>query len=187
MHFNFMNKNPCYTKYKIGKFTYGEPVVEDWWKHPGVTLQIGNFCSISKRVTIWLGGNHRIEWISTSPLNHFLGYENSHKFDQISTKGSVIIENDVWIGADAVILSGVNIGDGAVIGARAVVSKSIPPYGIAVGNPAKTVKKRFTDEQINSLLKIQWWNWDDEKIKVNIPYILNNNIEEFIKKFGDKK
>lgn len=185
MAFNFMDKDSRYSKYKIGRFTYGDPRVEDWWGHAGVTLEIGSFCSIAKGVVIWLGGNHHKEWVSTSPLNHFLGYDGGksrHRFDQTGTNGSVIIGNDVWIGSGATIYSGVTIGDGAIIGGCAVVSKDVPPYSIAVGNPAKSDRLRFLPEQIQKLLKIQWWNWDDNKIKENIPLILNNNIDGFISK-----
>lgn len=188
MGFNFMDKDNRYAKYKIGRWTYGDPRVEDCWGHAGVTLQIGSFCSIARGVTIWLGGNHHNEWVSTSPLNHFLFYDggrgSSHRFDQTGTKGSVIIGNDVWIGAEATILSGVTIGDGAIIGAKAVVGSNVPPYTVAVGNPVRVAKKRFTDEQIEKLLKISWWNWDDSKIKENIPLILNKDIQAFIDKNG---
>ena len=188
MGFNFMAKDARYAKYKIGRWTYGDPKIEDYWNHAGVTLEIGSFCSFSRGVSIWLGGNHHSEWISTSPLNHFLSYDSNrhskHKFDQVGSKGSVIIGNDVWVGTDATIFSGVTIGDGAIIGANAVVASNISPYCIVVGNPAKITKKRFTNEQIDKLLKIAWWNWEDNKIKENIPLILNDNIDVFINKHG---
>lgn len=184
MNYSFMNKNPQYAKYKIGRYTYGDPRVEDCWGHPGVTLEIGSFCSIARGVKIWLGGNHHTEWISTSNLNDYFQYDTNRgtrsKFYQTGAKGSVIIGNDVWIGEDAIILSGVTIGDGAIIGTKSVVSKSVPPYCVAAGNPARVVRKRFTDEQIKGLLKIQWWNWSDDKIKENIPFILSSKLDEFI-------
>lgn len=187
MNYSFMNKNRQYSKYKIGRYTYGDPRVEDCWGHKDVTLEIGSFCSIARGVIIWLGGNHHSEWISTSSLNDYFCYDSNRrtnfKYYQTGAKGSVIIGNDVWIGVDAVILSGVTIGDGAVIGTKAVISKSIPPYCIAVGNPARIVKKRFTDDQIQKLLQIKWWDWSDNMIKENIPLILSADIEFFLSKF----
>lgn len=93
-------------------------------------------------------------------------------------KGDIIIGNDVWIGYEAVILAGVSIGDGAIIGARAVVTKDVPPYTIVGGVPAKPIKKRFSDETISSLLSIQWWNWSKEKISENIKAIQAGKIDE---------
>jgi acetyltransferase-like isoleucine patch superfamily enzyme len=178
---SILDKDPKFSNYKIGKFTYGHmgsPIVE--WVQSGATLQIGSFCSIARGVNIYLGGNHHTEWITVSPLNQL--YKIHRSFNTASTKGNVIIGNDVWIGADATILSGVTIGDGAVVGTKAVVAKSLPPYTVAVGNPAKVVRKRFTDIQIEKLLKIKWWEWDDEKIKENMFLLLSPNIDDLINK-----
>ena len=101
-------------------------------------------------------------------------------FRSPATKGDVVIGNDVWIGYRAIILSGVTIGDGAVIAAGAVVTKDVPAYGIVGGNPAKLIKKRFDDETIPRLLKIAWWNWDDAKIEKFLPLLLNQEITAFI-------
>ena len=92
-------------------------------------------------------------------------------------KGDIVIGNDVWIGYEAVILAGVTIGDGAVIGARAVVTKDIPPYTIVGGVPAKPIRKRFTQETIDLLLKIKWWNWPEERIRQHITEIQSGRIE----------
>jgi serine acetyltransferase len=97
------------------------------------------------------------------------------------TKGDVLIGNDVWIATESIIMSGVNIGDGAVIGARAVVTKNVPPYTIVAGNPAVVVKQRFDDNTINQLLEIKWWNWDESRIKKALPLLLNNDIEKFLR------
>ena len=92
-------------------------------------------------------------------------------------KGDIVIGNDVWIGYEAVILAGVTIGDGAVIGARAVVTKDIPPYTIVGGVPAKPIRKRFPQETIDHLLKIKWWNWPEERIRQHITEIQSGRIE----------
>lgn len=92
-------------------------------------------------------------------------------------KGDIIVENDVWIGYEAVILAGVTIGDGAIIGARAVVTKDVPPYTIVGGIPAKQIRKRFNEETIDTLLKLKWWDWSKEYIRQHITEIQSGNIE----------
>ena len=95
-----------------------------------------------------------------------------------NNKGGIVIGNDVWIGFEAVILSGVTIGDGAIIGTRAVVTKDVPPYTIVGGVPAKPIRKRFSDDVISQLLKIQWWNWSENRIKKNIGAIQSGRMED---------
>ena len=92
-------------------------------------------------------------------------------------KGDIVIGNDVWIGYDAIIMAGVTIGDGAIIGTRAVVTKDVEPYSIVGGVPAKEIRKRFTPEEITRLLELQWWNWPIEKIRNSIPDIQSGNLE----------
>lgn len=172
-----MQNNPKYTNYSIGRFTYGEPLVLEWGE--GATLNIGSFCSIAPNVTILLGGNHRGDWVTTFPFNIIFD-----DFKDISghpaTRGNVIIGNDVWIGIDALILSGISIGDGAIIAARSVVTKDVEPYTVVGGNPARKIKTRFSDETIENLLKIKWWDWDIEKIKNNVPLLLSRDIHKFL-------
>lgn len=170
-HPYFTNKNKRYKKFKVGEFTYGKPKV---YSEPAY-FSIGKFCSIADDVKIYVTGEHNYNWVST--------YNFSEIFECkpcISKKGNVEIGNDVWIGDGAIILSGVKIGDGAIIGAKAVVVKDVEPYSIIVGNPAKLLKYRFTRIQIEKLLKIQWWNWEINKIESNLDLILNDNIDIFI-------
>ena len=164
----------------IGKHTYGRPMV---WNEPNsANLIIGNFCSISQNVKILLGGNHRTDWVTTYPFGHVNKniFDNFNGVGHPSTKGNVVIGNDVWIGENATILSGVTIGDGAVIANNSHVVKNVEPYSIVGGNPAKFIKYRFTKEQIEKLLQIQWWNWSDEKINQFTPLLCNSNIDNFI-------
>ena len=93
-------------------------------------------------------------------------------------KGDIVIGNDVWIGYEAIVLSGVTIGDGAIIGTRAVVTKDVPPYTIVGGIPAKPIRKRFSDEVISKLLELQWWNWPENRIKENIDVIQSGRIKD---------
>jgi tetrahydrodipicolinate N-succinyltransferase len=99
-------------------------------------------------------------------------------------KGPIIIGNDVWFGADAKVMSGVTIGDGAIIGAGAVVAKNIPPYAIVAGNPAKIISFRFDDETIKRLLDIKWWNWDYSMLDKAVPYIQSSNMEGLFSLYG---
>ena len=103
-----------------------------------------------------------------------------HILGHPKTKGDVKIGNDVWIGKEAIILSGVNIGDGAVIGARSLVSRDVQPYAIVGGNPAREIRKRFNDQTIQELLEIRWWEWEPNRIEKALPILLSNNIDKFI-------
>lgn len=169
----YMQDNKKYKKYKIGSYTYGKPKI---YAHEN-SVEIGAYCSIADGVTIYSGAEHHHEWVSSYNFSAKFKCKNCE-----TTKGNVIIGNDVWIADGVLILSGVKIGDGAVIAARAVVTKDIKPYEIVGGNPAKHIKFRFKEEQIKKLLSIQWWNWPIEKIENNFDLILNNNIDVFISK-----
>jgi serine acetyltransferase len=104
------------------------------------------------------------------------------KMGHPSCKGDIIIENDVWVGATSTIMSGVKISNGAVVAGGSVVVKDVPPYAIVAGNPAKVVKYRFSEEQIEKLIKISWWDWEEQKIRDNAMLLWSDNIDEFIKK-----
>ena len=166
--------------YYYGKYTYGRPKIY-WWGEES-KLIVGNFCSIAGNCEIYLGGNHRIDRVTTYPFGHIHNniFNNFDGEGHPSTKGDVIIGNDVWIGANVTIMSGVNIGDGVVISSNSHVVKNCEPYSIIGGNPAKLIKKRFKKEQIEKLLEIKWWNWDDDKINKFTPLLCNNDIDEFL-------
>jgi acetyltransferase-like isoleucine patch superfamily enzyme len=166
-----------FPQFDIGRGTYGIPKIRSWREGP--TLRIGSFCSIAANVQIFLGGEHRTDWITTYPFSLFWE-EARHIEGHPRIRGDVVIGNDVWIGTDAMIMSGVTVGDGAVIGAGAVVAKSIPPYGIAVGNPAQVIRMRFDADTIDRLRGLQWWSWDDEKIKHFLPLMLSDDPRPFL-------
>jgi len=164
---------------KIGPFSYGEMTVFRYGDSDA-NLEIGNYCSFAADVKIFLGGEHRTDWVSTYPFNA-LHPEFSHIEGHPRSKGDVRIGNDVWLGRGAVVLSGVTIGDGAAVGAYSVVTKDVPDYAIVGGNPAKLLKMRFPPEVVERLRAIQWWNWSPERVKRAVPYLQNSNIEEFIR------
>ncbi len=144
-------------------------------------LIIGKFCSIACGARfIFNSANHSLSSLSTYPFPIFFeewnldGKDIKNAWDN---KGDIVIGNDVWIGYEAVILAGVTIGDGAVIGTRAVVTKDVPPYTIVGGVPAKPIRKRFAQEAIDALLKMKWWDWPKERIAQHITDIQSGNIE----------
>ena len=152
-------------------------------------IQLGKYNSIGRDCNFFLHANHRSDWVTTSTQLEGLvtpQIENSlMEMGHPSCKGDIIVKNDVWIGATSTIMSGVTIENGAIIGAGAVVTKDVPPYAIVAGNPAKVVKYRFTEEQIQKLLEISWWDWEDQKIKNNSKLLWSGEIDKFIEKhFG---
>ncbi len=163
---------------EIGDHTYGKPLVFHW--EEDTKLKIGKFCSISDEVKIFLGGNHRADWISTYPFPGLPGeWPNAKSIDGHNiSKGDVVIGDDVWIGYGANILSGVTIGDGAIIGAFSLVTKNVAPYAIVGGNPAREIKKRFDDEKIEKLLELKWWNWPEDKIKKNLSLLCSQEVDK---------
>lgn len=166
---------------EIGAFSYGSPEVR-WQDY--ANLKIGKFCSIASNVKIYLGGNHHVNWCSTYPFGHtdyteFHGHKNHN---HPTTKGDVIIGNDVWIADNVTIMSGVIIGDGAVIANNSHVVRDVWPYSIVGGNPAKLIRFRFEQEQISKLLKLKWWNLPTEQINDLVPLLCSHNIDELINK-----
>jgi len=145
-------------------------------------LKIGNYSSIGAPLFVHGASEHlwvkNPKMVSTYPF----GTDGTRDDTKGFSKGQIIIGSDVWIGRNVTILSGVKINDGAIIGTEAVVAKDIPAYAIAVGNPAKIIRYRYSPEIIQKLLKIKWWNWPKEKIVANLEYF--NNIDLFLKKFS---
>jgi chloramphenicol O-acetyltransferase type B len=144
-------------------------------------LIIGNFCSIASGAKFMLCGTqgHNYNFIAAHPLCGFV----DDNFPGHERKGNTVIGNDVWIGYDSLIMPGVHVADGAVIAARSVITKDIGPFEIWGGNPAKLIKKRFTDQEIEILLQIKWWDWSDDKITKHIEILRSSQIEELWKKY----
>lgn len=146
----------------------------------GDKLIIGKFCMIASDVTfIMNGGNHLTDTITSYPFAIFGNdWANAMEVKSYPTKGDTIIGNDVWIGHRATIMPGITIGDGAIIATNSVVTKYVEPYTVVGGNPAKEIKKRFSEKEIEELLKIKWWDWHIDKITQNIKNLTDSDIEE---------
>jgi len=165
--------------FDIGEYTY---VMETLivLKIPGKKLKIGKFCSIAAGVVIQLAADHKMNYPTTYPFGNLVDAWPEAKDLEVwqpVSKGDVIIGNDVWIGYRAIILSGVKIGDGAVVGAGAVVTKDVEPYSIVAGNPARLVGRRFDDQTIRKLLVTKWWDWPVEKIKKNMGVFCSSDVQ----------
>jgi len=169
---------------EVGKYTYGTQNIRILWEKLA-TLKIGKFCSIADNVTVFLGGNHSIEWFTTFPF----GTINKDVFNKIipqkerlnnKRNRDVIIGNDVWIGGCVTIMSGIKIGDGAVIARNSHVIRNVKPYSVVGGNPAEFLYYRFDSETIKKLLELKWWDFEDNIINELTPYICSNDIDKLI-------
>lgn len=167
----------------IGRHTYGNPTMHFG---PGecVDVAIGAYCSFAAGVEFVLGGEHRTDWISTYPFRVRFEMPGAYEDGHPAPVGDVTVGSDVWVGMNATILSGVTIGDGAVIGARAVVASDVRPYAVVVGNPAREVRRRFSDEQIEALARIAWWTWPDERVHASVPALTRGDADAFIAAHG---
>ena len=145
--------------------------LKEW--NEGASLEIGSFCSLATGVVFMLGGNHRTDWISTFPFGHIfqedLGGQDIPGHP--TTNGNIVVGNDVWIGQNATIMSGIKISDGAVIAANSTVVKDVGPYEIWGGNPAKIIRRRFDDDIIEELCEMKWWNMKIESIRKIAPIL----------------
>ena len=168
-------------EFSVGDHSYGRPKVR--FPETGARLTIGRFCSIADKVEIFLGGNHRTDWVTTFPFAAFperwpgagaLG-DGYHR-----TRGDVTIGSDVWLASGATIMSGVTIGHGAVVGARCVVSRDVPPYAIMAGNPARLARRRFDEATIAALLETAWWDLPDAEVAPLMPLLSSGDVPALI-------
>jgi virginiamycin A acetyltransferase len=147
-------------------------------------IKLGKYNSVGRDCVFFLHANHRYDWITTSsqlwgPVTPEIA-DMHMKMGHPTCNGDIIIENDVWIGAKSTIMSGVKISNGAVVAAGSVVTKDVPPYAIVGGNPAKIIRYRFNDHQIEQLLQISWWDWDEEKIRNEGLNMWSDNLDDFL-------
>lgn len=176
----------------VGDYTYYDDIdgAEDFEKcvthhydFLGDKLIIGRFCAIAKGVQFVMNGaNHRMSSVTTYPFNIMgSGWEKcTPSLEDLPYKGDTVIGNDVWIGQNATIMPGVQIGDGAIVAANSTVTKDIPPYHVAGGNPAKIIKPRFADELIEHLLQLKWWDWPAERIFDNLEMLCSADLSKIM-------
>ena len=175
----------------VGDYTYYDDFdnVENFEKNVryhfdfiGDKLIIGKFCMIASDVKfIMNGANHLTNALTTYPFAVFgNGWEHAMDNKSYPQKGDIVIGNDVWIGYNATIMAGVTIGDGAIIATNSTVIKDVGPYTIVGGNPAKEIKKRFSEETIARLMALQWWNWDIDKITSKMQHLTDNDIDKLV-------
>jgi chloramphenicol O-acetyltransferase type B len=155
-----------------GRFSYGAPKVI-YHEGDAGRLTVGSYCAFAMDVEIFLGGEHRTDWVSAYPFRAVFGLTGAFADGHPASRGDVVIGNDAWIGRGAKIRSGVTIGDGAVIGSYALVTRDVAPYSIVAGNPARELRRRFRPEDIERLLETRWWEWPHEEVLATV-HLLNN-------------
>lgn len=166
----------------MGRWSYfdGVPAVHRYPGAPEERIEVGAFCSVAKDVSFVLSGNHDLRRVTSSPVRKLFGVEGYDTSGEISGRGGVVLGNDVWVGRGALLLSGARIGDGAVIGARAVVSGEVPPYAVVVGNPGQVVRYRFEQATIDRLLASRWWDLPDEVLREAVDLLSSRDVEAFL-------
>lgn len=176
-----LDLRPDLAEYEIGRYTWGHLTVS--YRTPGTALRVGQFCSFAYGCRIVLGGEHRVDHVSTYRFPAYPPFgtgQEDRAAQTVGSRGDVTIGNDVWIGHESMILSGVTLADGVVVGAGSVVRQNAPPYAIVVGNPARVAGFRFTPEQIEALLRIRWWDWSEERLIAATDALASPDIEDFI-------
>ena len=166
--------------FSIGAYSYGRPKVR--FAESGRRLTIGRYCSIADKVEILLGGDHRLDWASTYPFAAMRGLwpEADAPADYHASRGDVSIGHDVWLGSGCMILSGVTVGHGAVVAARAVVARDVPPYAVVAGNPARVVRIRFDEATVAALVACAWWDLPHAAVARLVPLLQSGRIPELI-------
>ncbi|MCY1389856.1 Chloramphenicol acetyltransferase [compost metagenome] len=166
-----------YPRYTVGIGTYGIPEVVEFGDD--TVLKIGAYTSIAAGVQILLGGEHRTDWLTTYPFPAMIDEVKDIK-DYAPSKGDVVIGSDCWICTNAVILSGVTIGHGAIVAAGATVTRDVPPFAVVGGNPCKFIRWRFEEEVRELLLQAAWWDWPVEEVKVVARMLCSTDMDSFL-------
>ncbi len=166
--------------FSIGAYSYGRPKVR--FPESGRRLTIGRYCSIADKVEILLGGDHRLDWASTYPFAAMRGLfpDARAPADFHASRGDVVIGHDVWLGSGCMILSGVTIGHGAVVAARAVVTRDVPAYAVVAGNPARVVRHRFDEATVAALVETAWWDRPHATVTRLVPLLQSGRIADLL-------
>jgi acetyltransferase-like isoleucine patch superfamily enzyme len=166
----------------MGRMSYYAPRVVKYKGDTGRVI-VGNFASVAPDADFYVGGLHRVEWVSLYGLRAMLELPGAYEDGFTHGRGDIVVGSDTWVTNGSTVMSGVTIGDGAVVGTKAVVAKDVRPYAIVVGNPAKEIARRFTDEQVEALLRIKWWEWPTELVKERVDLLSSPDIDGFIARF----
>jgi acetyltransferase-like isoleucine patch superfamily enzyme len=166
----------------MGNMSYYAPNVVKYQGDTGRVI-IGNFASVAPDADFYVGGLHRTEWVSQYGLRAMLDLPGAHEDGFTHGRGDIVVGSDTWVTNGCTVMSGVTIGDGAVVGTKAVVAKDVRPYAIVVGNPARELRRRFSDAQIEALLRIRWFDWPTEKVKQHVDLISSPDVDAFIARF----
>lgn len=168
----------------FGVGTYGIPEVVEFDNDS--VLKVGSYTSIAAGVKVLLGGEHRTDWLTTYPFPAMID-EVKDILDYAPSKGDVVIGSDCWICTDAVILSGVTIGHGAIVAAGAMVNRNVAPFSVVGGNPCKFIRWRFDEETRETLLAAAWWDWPVDEVKAMARTLCSNDVETFIEYINARK
>jgi acetyltransferase-like isoleucine patch superfamily enzyme len=166
----------------MGTMSYYAPNVVKYKGDTGRVI-VGNFASIAPDADFYVGGLHRVEWVSLYGLRAMLELPGAYEDGFTHGRGDIVVGGDTWVASGCTVMSGVTIGDGAVVGTKAVVAKDVRPYAIVVGNPAREIRRRFSDEQVEALLRIRWWDWPVELVKERVDALSSPDVDAFIARF----
>jgi acetyltransferase-like isoleucine patch superfamily enzyme len=163
----------------LGEGSAGVPKIRDYVLDDS-RLIVGNYTSLAGGSVIMLGGYHGLDRVTTYPHRMMMGLPGAGEDGIPEIRGDTRIGSDAWIVTESVIMSGVSIGDGAVVATGAVVMRDVPPFAVVAGNPARQVRWRFSEEQREALLQIRWWNWPRDRVVEAVPLLASSDIDGFI-------